>query len=86
MSNLQSDLETVKTGIAKMLHFTLGTPKQPDGGGAKDYENYRKQMTAHTEASDKWAKEEGPKVAEAAFNVFAQFFKDINSIADGVNK
>jgi hypothetical protein len=43
-------------------------------------------MTAHTEASDKWAKEEGPKVAEAAFNVFAQFFKDINSIANGVNK
>jgi hypothetical protein len=86
MSNLQSDLETVKTGIAKMLHFTLDVPKPPHEGGPKDYESYRKQMTAHTEASDKWAKEEGPKVAEAAFNVFAQFFKDINSIANGVNK
>jgi hypothetical protein len=86
MSNLQSDLETVKTGIAKMLHFTLDSRSSLMSGGAKDYENYRKQMTAHTEASDKWAKEEGPKVAEAAFNVFAQFFKDINSIADGVNK
>jgi hypothetical protein len=81
MSNLQSDLETVKIGIAKMLHFTLNAPKMTSG----DKKEYAA-LTAHNEASNKWAQEEGPKVVEAAFNVFAQFFKDINSIADGVNK
>lgn len=85
MSNLQSDLDTVKDGLAKIFHFALNEPKQK-GGGAKDYEDYQKRMKDHAEASSKWSQEEGPKVVEAAFNILAQFFKDINSIADGVNK
>jgi chromosome segregation ATPase len=85
MSNLQSDLDTVKAGIAKLLHFSLNAPKQFDVS-RQSYDDYHKQMSEHTEAANKWAQEEGPKVVEAGFNVLAQFFKDISSIADGVNK
>jgi hypothetical protein len=81
MSNLQSDLDTVKAGIAKMLHFSLNAPKPPATHSKQAYE----ELIAHQKAADKWTKEEGPKVVEAGFNVLAQFFKDISSIADGVN-
>jgi hypothetical protein len=70
MNSLQRDLETVKSGLATMLNFTLNTPSK----GLS--------LQAHREASDKWTKEEGPKVVDAALRVVGSLFTSLDRIAN----
>jgi hypothetical protein len=77
MSNLQSDLDTVERAIAKALQFATNEPKDRN-----DYDA----IVANNEAANAWMRSEGAAAVGAGFRVIAQFFRDINAIADGVNK
>ena len=86
MRNLQSDLDTLRTGLEKGLKLATSMPEPPKDSGKKALQAYQVNMDDHVKAGETFLKEEGPKLAQAALNVLAGFFIDIKNIADGVNK
>jgi hypothetical protein len=86
MSNLQSDLDTLQAGVGRLITVVTTIPKLPEKAGQKEIARYTVEQKEHDEAAERIFREEGPKLAAAGFRVLAQFFRDINSIADGVNK
>lgn len=79
MNKLQADIETVTKGLAMMVHFTINIPKPAEG--PKAFEDYRERLKEHTEASNKWTKDEGPEVVNAALRIVGSLFTSLDRIA-----
>jgi hypothetical protein len=74
---IHDDVELLSKAARHYLKMMAEAP------GAGDPPKLRQ---AHEKKMEAWSKENVPGLIEAGVRVFGQFFIDINSIANGVNK
>jgi hypothetical protein len=83
MTKLDENLQVIADGIKDFVAIGNASPKRPDGNATRQqWNDYDISSKEQNEKLDNFVKERGPEMAAAAFNVLANFFQNIERIAE----